>query len=323
MLSSIEKGFMVVLSAGLVAVIVILLVGNDQPENSSIIAPDGTVQTGATNPPVQVAPATSAAAAGTRTAPPSLISDSLTLPELVRLQPGTVTADSDPPVATWVRQSNPTVPATVPVSVTSPPAITEMPSATTNAPLAPSTTTAATGQLGEHPRCLSVRELWEADGYPVEDPCTVAEVKRVFTWAWTGTDRQRRSAIRNSHLLDEIFAALDEYGRTHDAGLFDPDTRGEWTPVFDDFRWRGGPRHDRAVIQVTYGFVHRDYPTSSRWTDTLVQVEGEWKLSYRRSYCRQANLIMEYVGSDLRCPPDPDPGVNEDEDPDIIREYES
>ncbi len=320
MLSFAEKGFMVVISAGLFAVVVILLVGNDQPEEPALIRPDEGAQVRSTTQPlVQAPPETSAAGAGIRTAPPSLVSDSLTLPELVRSQQGTVTTDNNQPVVTWVRQSKPTLPATTPVSVT----VTEAVTPSTATTEIPSATTTAAEQLGDPPRCPLVQELWEADGYPVEDLCTLAEVKRIFTWAWTGTDRQRRSAIRNSHLLDEIFAALDEYGRTHDAGLFDPDTRGEWTPVFDDFRWRGGPRHDRAVIEVSYGFVHRDYPTSSRWTDTLVQVEGEWKLSYRRSYCRQANLIMEYVGSDLRCPPDPDPEVNEDEDPDIIREYES
>ena len=169
--------------------------------------------------------------------------------------------------------------------------------------------------------CAPVRELWEADGYPVEDPCTLAEVRRVFRWAWTGSDRQRRSAIRNSHLLDAVFLALDEYGRTQTAGLFDPETRGEWSVVFDDIRWRGGPRPDRAVVAVTHGFVHRDYPHSPRWTSTAVQVEGEWKLSYRRSYCLQADLILETTGSDVRCPPDPDPELNEHEDPDIVREH--
>lgn len=207
-------------------------------------------------------------------------------------------------------------------SPTDPPPATEQPTPTTSQflPTLPEGATA----LSDTPRnCGPVHELWEADGYPVEDPCTVAEVKRVFNWAWTGTELQRRSAIRNGHLLDEVFAALDEYGRTHDAGLFDPGTRGEWTVVFDGIHWRGGPRHDRAVIAVTHGFIHPDYPHSPRWTSTAVQIEGEWKLSYRRSYCLQADAILEYAGSDVRCPPDPHPEVNEHEDPDIIREYES
>lgn len=207
-------------------------------------------------------------------------------------------------------------------STTDPPPATAQPTTTTSQPLPtlPEDTTAPS----ETPRsCAPVQDLWEVDGYPVEDPCTLAEVKRVFNWAWTGTGPQRRSAIRNGHLLDEVFAALDEYGRLHDAGLFDPETRGDWTVVFDGIHWRGGPRHDRAVIAVTHGFTHRDYPHSPRWTSTAVQVDGEWKLSYRRSYCLQADAILEYSGSDVRCPPDPHPEVNEHEDPDIIREYES
>ena len=193
--------------------------------------------------------------------------------------------------------------------------------ATTTSQLLPIVPRGATAQPETPGRCATVQELWEADGYPVEDACTLEKVKQVFNRAWTGTDRQRRSAIRNSHLLDEVFVALDEYGRTHDAGLFDPGTRGEWTVVFHDIRWRGGPRYDRAVVAVTHGFVHPDYPHSPRWTSTAVQVGGEWKLSYRRSYCLQADAILESTGSEVRCPPDPDPGVNEHEDPDAIREY--
>ena len=55
----------------------------------------------------------------------------------------------------------------------------------------------------------------------------------------TGTDDQRRSAIRNSHLLEEVFAALDDFGLTHDAGLFRPDERGRYGIIFEDIRWHG------------------------------------------------------------------------------------
>ena len=188
--------------------------------------------------------------------------------------------------------------------------------------MAPTTTAAPTTTEAVGPgRCASVEQLWQADGYPVEDTCTLAEVKRVFRWAWTGTDAQRRSAIRNGHLLDEVFAALDDFGRTYDAGLYHPETRGEWSVLFDDIRWYGGPFYDRGVIGVRYRFDHPDWPPSDQYLDTLVQVDGEWKLSYRRSYCNKVHITMEIIGSDVRCPPDPDPEVNEDEYPDIVREY--
>ena len=97
-------------------------------------------------------------------------------------------------------------------------------SSTTVAPAtSPPTTLAETSQ-----RCESVEEVWKWDGHPVEDPCTLAEVKRVMRWAWLGTDEQRRSAIRNSHLLDEVFAALEEVGQKLGAGVFHSETRGEW-----------------------------------------------------------------------------------------------
>lgn len=188
-------------------------------------------------------------------------------------------------------------------------------------PATTGTGTPSTGPPGVGRTCTPVEELWREDGYRVEDPCTLAEVKRVFRWAWTGTETQRRSAIRNSHLLDEVFVALDDYGRTHEAGLFDPETRGDWTVVFDDIRWRGGPEPDRAVIAVTHGFTHVDYPESPRWTSTVVLVGGEWKLSYRRSYCLPADSILERLGSDLRCSPESEPDINEDEDPDTLRGY--
>ena len=192
-----------------------------------------------------------------------------------------------------------------------------MPSTAIPTPTEAPATTAGTGPR----RCASVEELWEADGYPVEDPCTLAEIKRVFRWAWTGTDDQRRSAIRNSHLLEEVFAALDEFGLTHDAGLFRPDERGRYSIIFEDIRWHGGPDHDEAVIGVRYRFDHPDWPPTDQFLDTLVQIEGEWKLSYRRSYCVKVLFIMELIGNDIRCPRDPHPEINEDEAPGSTGRY--
>ena len=186
----------------------------------------------------------------------------------------------------------------------------------------PTPTEAPATTAGPGPRrCASVEELWEADGYPVEDPCTLAEIKRVFRWAWTGTDDQRRSAIRNSHLLEEVFAALDDFGLTHDAGLFHPDERGRYSIIFEDIRWHGGPEHDEAVIGVRYRFDHPDWPPTDQFLDTLVQIEGEWKLSYRRSYCVKVLVIMELIGNDIRCPRDPHPEINEDEAPGSTGRY--
>ncbi len=326
MLSSVEKGFMMLLMAGLAAVLLLLLETYMPTENPSALQPHQGDRVTISQTVIETSPET-AGPTVIRPVATSSVPGSLTLPDVINPQQGEV-ADDGQPFVTWVRSSTSgpttTTPSPMAVSERTPshPPTTDTPIPAVTA-LLPSTTTSATSdQTGAPPRCPPVNELWEADGYPVEDPCTLSEVKQALTWAWTGTDAQRRSAIRNSHLLDEIFLALDEYGRTHNAGLFDPDTRGDWMVAFDDIRWRGGPRYDRAVIAVTYRLVHRDYQDDSRWTDTLVQVEGEWKLSYRRSYCLQADVIMEYIGSDLRCPPDPDPAVNEDEDPDIIREYE-
>ena len=171
-------------------------------------------------------------------------------------------------------------------------------------------------------RCASVEEVWKWDGHPVEDACTLAEVKRVMRWAWTGTDDQRRSAIRNSHLLDEVFTALEEVGREIGAGVFHSETQpGEWSIRFRNIRWHGGPDFDRAVIAVDYSFRHPDYAPGSWRTVTLVQIDGDWKLSYREGYCRMVNPVLEYFDSDIRCPPDPNPEINEYEYPDAIPDY--
>ena len=152
-------------------------------------------------------------------------------------------------------------------------------------------------------------------GAVVQDPCTLAEVKRVFRWAWTGTDEQRRSAIRHGHLLDEVFAALDDYGLGAEALLFHPEERGRYIIWFDDIWWGGGSEYDEAVIAVKYRFDHPEFPASVQFVDTAVQVDGKWKLSYRRSYCGVVRSIMEYLGSNVRCPRDPNPEVNEKEAP--------
>ncbi|MXZ68284.1 MAG: hypothetical protein F4Z17_04695 [Acidimicrobiia bacterium] len=169
--------------------------------------------------------------------------------------------------------------------------------------------------------CPRIEELWVADSYPVEDPCTLAEVRRAVYLAYTGTDDQRRSAIRNGALLDEVFAALDDFGRTHGAVLYHPEQRGRSSVIFEEIVWRGGPDADRGVIAVRYRLDHPDFPPTDLVLDTLVQVEGEWKVSYRRSYCVKVLVIMEYVGSDVRCPRDPTPEVNEDEAPGSTGRY--
>ena len=90
-------------------------------------------------------------------------------------------------------------------------------------------------------RCPPIDELWVADGRPVEDPCTLAEVRRATYLAYTGTDEQRRSAIRNGPLLDEVFAALDDFGRNYGAVLYHPEQRGRSSVIFEEIVWRGAP----------------------------------------------------------------------------------
>ncbi|MDE0375731.1 MAG: hypothetical protein OXK16_07190 [bacterium] len=176
-------------------------------------------------------------------------------------------------------------------------------------------------QAREAGPCPPIEELWVADSYPVEDPCTLAEVRRAVYLAYTGTDDQRRSAIRNGPLLDEVFVALDDFGRTYGAVLYHPEQRGRSSVVFEEISWRGGPDADRGVIAVRYRLDHPDYPPTDLVLDTLVQVDGEWKVSYRRSYCVKVLVIMEHIGSDVRCPRDPNPEVNEDEAPGSTGRY--
>ena len=191
------------------------------------------------------------------------------------------------------------------------------------APTKPGATPYPAGELlvTEAGRCPRIEELWVADSYPVEDACTLAEVRRAVHLAYTGTDDQRRAAIRNGPLLDEVFAALDDFGRTHDAALYHPEQRGRSGVVFEEIVWRGGPDADRGVIAVRYRLDHPDFLPTDPILDTLVQVDGEWKVSYRRSYCVKVLVIMEHIGSDVRCPRDPDPEVNEDEAPGSTGRY--
>ena len=188
----------------------------------------------------------------------------------------------------------------------------------------PPVASAAASSAGAAPapvRCAPVGELWEADGLPVEDRCTLEEVERVLRWAWTGDDEQRRSAIRNGRLLGEVFGALDRYGREHGAFLFHPEERRRYEVSLDDVRWQGGPNYEAAVIGVVYRLEHPDFEAGESFLDTLVQVDGEWKLSYRRSFCVKVMVIMEYAGSSVRCPRDPHPEVNEDEAPGSTGQY--
>jgi len=79
-----------------------------------------------------------------------------------------------------------------------------------------------------------------------------------------------------------------------------------------------GRGHRLAVLAVDHRFRHRDYRPGFWKTVTLVQIDGDWKLSYREGYCRVAHAFLEVFGFELRCPPDPNPEINEDEYPDAI-----
>ena len=249
-------------------------------------------------------------------------------------RPEAVATPTRPEVSTPTASGRDPAPGGRPIPLPTPPHPATAPGSTPAPGPAPEPATAAATRpdMAEPPdprpdrapvRCPRAEQLWFADGYPVEDTCTLAEVRRVFQWAWTGTDGQRRAAIRNGYLLDEVFAALDGYGRDHDgyARLFDPDERGRFAVLFDDIRWRGGPGHDRAVIGVSYRFDHPEMTPTEPFLDTAVQIDGKWRLSYRRSYCPKVMAIMEYLGSDLRCPRDPRPEVNEDEAPGATGSY--
>jgi len=115
-----------------------------------------------------------------------------------------------------------------------------------------------------------------------------------------------------------VFAALEEIGLQIGGGKLHPETRGEWDIRFRNIRWHGGPDFDRAVIAVDHSFRHPDYQPGSWRTVTLVQIDGDWKLSYREGFCRMMNPVLEVFGFELRCPPDPNPEINEYEYPDAI-----
>ena len=240
----------------------------------------------------------------------------------------TVPPSTSSPTTSLVVSPTSLVATTEASAVSTAPSSTTVQSSTSVSPPVSSSTTAVPAvspDADERPeapqRCASVEEVWKWDGHPVEDACTLAEVKRVMRWAWTGSDDQRRSAIRNSHLLDEVFAALEEVGREIGAGVFHSETRQEWSIRFRNIRWHGGPHFDRAVIAVDYRARHPDYQPGSWRTVTLVQIDGDWKLSYREGYCRVVTPMLEYFGSDTRCPPDPNPEINEYEYPDAIPDY--
>ena len=215
-----------------------------------------------------------------------------------------------------------TTTSTAPSTTTAAPTTTRAPSTTTRPP--PSTTTSTTPSTTMPPttvaagpgRCAPIEDLWRL-GYPVEDSCTLAEVRRVLTWAWAGTDAQRRAAIRNSYLLeDEVFPALDDFGLNDPNGSgFHPEERRQRRLVVNSVIWKGGPEASDGVAAVWFYFDHPDYPRNSEFPfhQTLVQVDGEWKLSYRRSFCVLARLVLELSGSDVLCPRDPHPEINEDE----------
>ena len=189
--------------------------------------------------------------------------------------------------------------------------------------------------------CPPVEDLWE-QGKPVSDECTLEAIHTALTWVWSAPSDLRQRAIRDGHVLTELFYQLDN---TEDPILMVYSTeegRAGITAEFKDARWVGG-WPGASIIKLEYRAVYPDWTLTPELRATLMAhhreladqgfdipqewlegnydtkggtdpwdnalmvrtADGTWRMSYR-SFCRKLattiNLLVDY-----ECPDDPTP----------------
>ena len=160
--------------------------------------------------------------------------------------------------------------------------------------------------------------------FKVRDECVLDEVRKEFL-AWrAGSHEQRKAAIRDGHLLAQVFAesqtSAQQYFGEEAANDLDA-----WTSVWADADNRstrrvelyGAQWIDPDRIDVRIRAVMRDGSFAWAWNVVpFTYVDGEWKISYQ-GFCRYIDAAIPFVrdhgGTLSPCPPDPRPRVTANE----------
>ena len=148
----------------------------------------------------------------------------------------------------------------------------------------------------------------------VHDPCVLARLNTIFEALFAGTHSERMAAVRDGHVLADIYSALEAYAREQNSdGYADPydinyrpfedsDVRSWYTVEVEGAVWNGP-----SLLGVLVRIAREDIdPVLEGWVAApAVWVDGQWWVSYA-GYCR---LLSGMGDISRRCPPDPRPEI--------------
>ena len=150
---------------------------------------------------------------------------------------------------------------------------------------------------------------YRADGLRVRDQCILDVAQDEFTKFFTGTHATRMTAIRDGHVLADVWAGLQAWiaEQVGEEVVLDPTRAESWASDFDA---SGHRRIDVCCAEwrsPNLIFVRYRYRAGNidQWeAGPMARVDGQWKIDYT-GFCRMVTNFD--IG--VTCPPDPRPGV--------------
>ena len=192
--------------------------------------------------------------------------------------------------------------------------------------------------------CLPVEVLWSGNGSLVRDQCTLDAVDTALRFAWREPSELRQRAIRDGHVLTDLFHRLDNQYETSPflAALTGEEARAQLTVEVANIKW-AGTWPGASMIHLEFRIVHPDREMTEderqsairyyaaeiaqgkdvkpknargdltlgfawRWESALMvrTADGTWRMSYR-SFCRWYQVFGTGDQPKYLCSDDPTP----------------
>ncbi|MDE0234540.1 MAG: hypothetical protein OXM62_05995 [bacterium] len=192
--------------------------------------------------------------------------------------------------------------------------------------------------------CPPVEQLWTANGAPVKDQCTLDAIDTALRYAWTSPSELRQRAIRDGHVLTDLFVRFDNQDEINPfvGTWLDEEGRSRITVNVQNMHWAGyWPGASMIYLEYQLVWANREMTEEERqggirlytlgveqgydieperllgefdlsntrfWESALMvrAADGTWRVSYR-SFCRYAQIQITFEQPRFLCPDDPTP----------------
>ena len=191
--------------------------------------------------------------------------------------------------------------------------------------------------------CAPVEELWPGNAAPVTDQCTLDAIDTALRYAWSSPSDLAQRAIRDGHVLTDLFARFDSLDEINPflGAWRDEEGRSRITVNVRNMRWAGNwPGASMIYLEYQLAWADREMTDEERqggiryytlgaergygrpellrgefdlardrFYDSALMVrsaDGTWRLSYR-TFCRYAQIAITLEQPRYLCPDDPNP----------------